>query len=146
MTRVTITFLAGAVGISFAAIFVRVALPAPPLITAFYRMLFASALVGAWILLRRRPLGLSRRPTALALAAGVCFGTDLGLWHVSLVHTTVATATLLVNITPIHVGLFTVLVLHESLRRRFLAGDPTLAKAKQFLELIDDDEQVGIGR
>jgi drug/metabolite transporter (DMT)-like permease len=117
-----LTFLVGVVGISFAAIFVRLALPAPPVVTGFYRMLFASALVGAWLLLRRRALGLSR-PTALAaLASGLCFGTDLALWHTSIVHTSVATATLLVNTTPVHVGLYSLLVLHQVLDGRFVAG------------------------
>ena len=109
-------------GISFAAIFVRLALPAPPVVTGFYRMLFATALVGAWLALRRRPLALPRRSALAALASGLCFGTDLALWNTAIVHTSVATATLLVNTTPVHIGLYAALVLHQALDRRFVAG------------------------
>lgn len=109
-------------GISFAAILVRLALPAPPVVTGFYRMLFASGAVAAALALRRRPLALSRRSALLALAAGACFGTDLALWNTSIVKTSVATATLLVNTTPIHVGLWSALVLRQPPGRRFVAG------------------------
>ncbi len=122
LLRVGLIVLAGVVGISFAAIFVRLALPAPPVVTGFYRMLFATTLIAAWLLARRRLPGLDRRGAALALASGLCFGTDLALWHTSIVRTSVATATLLVNTTPIHVGLYSILVLHETLQRRFAAG------------------------
>jgi drug/metabolite transporter (DMT)-like permease len=38
------------------------------------------------------------------------------------VHTSVATATLLVNTTPVHIGLYAVLVLRQRLHPRFVAG------------------------
>ena len=110
------------VGISFAAIFVRLALPAPPVISGFYRMLIASLLVGGWLCARRRSFPLAKGPALQAIAAGLCFGTDLALWNTSIVYTSVATATLLVNTTPIHVGLYSVIVLRETLQRRFVAG------------------------
>lgn len=124
MARVALALLAGIVGISFAAIFVRLALPAPPVVTGFYRMLFATGAMAAFALAAKRtprpPLG--RRAALLALASGACFGTDLALWHTSIVRTSVATATLLVNTTPIYVGLYARLVLGERLAPRFVAG------------------------
>ncbi len=124
MARVALAFLAGVVGISFAAIFVRLALPAPPVVTGFYRMLFASAAMAAWTLVATRGprTRLPPRSALFALASGVCFGTDLAMWNTSLVLTSVATATLLVNTTPIHVGLYARLVLGERLSPRFVAG------------------------
>ena len=62
------------------------------------------------------------RAAFYAACSGVCFGTDLALWHTSIVHTSVALSTLLVNTTPIYVGLYTMLVLRESLDRRFTTG------------------------
>lgn len=121
-TRIWSTFLVGVLGISFAAIFVRLALPAPPVITGFYRMLFASFGVGVWMFVRQRRNALDRNASCLAAAAGVCFGTDLALWNTSIVHASVATATLLVNTTPIHVGLFSILVLRRRLRWGFAIG------------------------
>jgi drug/metabolite transporter (DMT)-like permease len=124
VARVALALLAGIVGISFAAIFVRLALPAPPVVTGFYRMLFATGAMAAFALAAKRtprpPLG--RRAALLALASGACFGTDLALWHTSIVRTSVATATLLVNTTPIYVGLYARLVLGERLAPRFVAG------------------------
>lgn len=109
-------------GISFAAIFVRLALPAPPIVTGFYRMLFASLLVGAWLAATRRGIAAERQAVGLALASGVCFGSDLALWHSSLVLTTVALSTLLVNTTPIYVGLYAALVWRQPPHARFVAG------------------------
>jgi len=109
-------------GISFAAIFVRLALPAPPVTTGFYRMLFASALVLAWLVARGRPLRGARSAVGAAVLGGACFGTDLALWHTSIVRTSVATATLLVNTTPLYVGLYAFAVRREPLDARFLGG------------------------
>ena len=103
-------FLASLFGISFAAIFVRLALPAPPVVTGFYRMLFATLLVGAWLVVRRQRVFLRGRAALGSIAAGVCLGLDLAMWHTSIVLTSVAMATLLVNTTPLYVGLWAALV------------------------------------
>jgi drug/metabolite transporter (DMT)-like permease len=120
--RVVCVFLAGTVGIAFAAIFVRAALPAPPVVTGFYRMLFASLVLATLVAARRGASPASRRALLQASVAGLCFGTDLALWHVGLTRTSVANATLLVNTTPLYVGVWSALVLHERLGARFLAG------------------------
>jgi drug/metabolite transporter (DMT)-like permease len=108
--------------IAFAGIFIRLAQPAPPVVVAFYRMLFAALALGAWQLARGRPLTWRGRGSQLAIAAGVFFGLDHALWQTSIVLTTVATSTLLVNITPLHVGLYTGLVLRQRLHPRFVLG------------------------
>jgi len=56
-------------GISFAAIFVRLALPAPPVVTGFYRMLFATLLLAAWLLVRRQRVYFRGRAALVAIAA-----------------------------------------------------------------------------
>ena len=122
LARVIFVFLAGVAGISFAAIFVRLALPAPPVVTGFYRMLFGSLLIGAWLLWRGRPLEVTPRHGMLAVASGICFGTDHALWNTGITHTSVANATLLVNTTPVYVGLWSVLVLRQRLPPRFVGG------------------------
>ena len=142
MARVALAFLAGIAGISFAAIFVRLALPAPPVVTGFHRMLFATAAMAAWVLVARRagaaPIG--RRAALAALASGACFGTDLALWHTSIVLTSVATATLLVNTTPLYVGLYARVVLGERLSPRFALGALlALAGAALLLGVSRDD-------
>jgi drug/metabolite transporter (DMT)-like permease len=83
--------LVGVVCIGFSAIFTRLA-DAPGVVSAFYRVLIASAaLVPLW-LLRGSPLP-DRRTILLSLAAGVLFGIDLSLWNVSLFLTNAANAT-----------------------------------------------------
>lgn len=114
-------FALGIVGISFAALFVRWALPAPPVATAFWRMALSSLLLAAWFLARRRRLWPDGRAAWLAPLAGACFGTDLALWHTAILHTSLATATFLVNTTPVVVGLVA-FALGERLGARFVAG------------------------
>jgi drug/metabolite transporter (DMT)-like permease len=115
-------FLASLAGISFAAIFVRLALPAPPVVTGLYRMLFATLLLGAWLLFRRERPAFRPGAAAAALAAGACLGLDLAMWHTSIVLTSVAMATLLVNTTPLYVGLWAALVERVRFEARFLLG------------------------
>ncbi len=128
LVLVWLSFLAGTFGISFAAIFVRLALPAAPVTTGFYRMLFASALLAVGLTLRRwlaptRPAPeIPLRSLLVAVAAGACFGTDLALWHNAIVATSVANATLLVNTTPVYVGLYSWLILRQRLQLSFLWG------------------------
>jgi drug/metabolite transporter (DMT)-like permease len=115
----------GALGIAFSAIFVRWALPAPPVVTAFYRMLLALPWLAAIVAIggrggRRRRA--SPRDLALATLAGAWLGADLAVWHLALVKTSVATATLLVNTTPIPVGLYAAWVLREPPDARFVVG------------------------
>lgn len=110
------------IGIAAAGIFVRLADPAPPLVVGFYRMAFAGVALAIGIVVTGTKIQWRGRGAGFALIAGLCFGADLGFWQTSVTLTTVATATLLVNLTPIHVGLYTVLVRRERLAPRFVAG------------------------
>jgi len=104
LARALTALLLGTLGIAFAAIFVRWALPAPPVVTTFYRIGFATAALLLWLGLRGRLHWPGRRAALLAGAAGICFGADLALWTTALTLTSVANATLLVHTTPICVG------------------------------------------
>jgi drug/metabolite transporter (DMT)-like permease len=142
VARVALAFLAGIAGISFAAIFVRLALPAPPVVSGFYRMLFATGAMAAWAIVATRSggTGMGRRAALAALASGACFGTDLALWNTAIVQTSVATATLLVNTTPLYVGLYARVVQRERLSHRFTLGALlALAGAALLLGISRDD-------
>src|SRR5262245_1030978 len=115
-------YLLTILGTSFAAIFVRLALPAPPTVTGFYRMAFAALPLGAWLWLRGERVPWRGRAAGYALASGVCFGFDLAFWHTSIIETSVGLATLLVNLTPVHLGLYALLVRRERLAPGFVAG------------------------
>jgi drug/metabolite transporter (DMT)-like permease len=137
LARPLAVLLLGAFGIACAAVFVRLALPAPPIVTGFWRLALATGVLAALLAPRLRGRRLAPRPLAAALAAGVCFGADLALWNTALVETSVATATFLVNTTPVFVGLFAVLVWRERLGAR-LVGGGALALLGVALLLGDD--------
>jgi len=122
LARALSVLLLGTLGIAFAAIFVRWALPAPPVVTTFYRIGFATAALLLWLGLRGRICWPGRRAALLAGAAGICFGADLALWTTALTLTSVANATLLVHTTPIFVGAYALLAGREKISARFAAG------------------------
>jgi len=124
-----LVFAIGVLGISCAGLFVRFAQPTPPVVVGFYRMAIASVVLLVAVAIRRTHAhpsdaapAISARGARLALLAGASFGTDIALWHHAIVQTSIANATLLVNTTPIYVGLFTLLVLREPLGRGFAIG------------------------
>lgn len=111
----------GAFAIGFAPIFVRIS-DVDPAAIGFWRMVLALPFFLVWM----RAQHLSGRAAApdwrwLALA-GVLFALDLAVWHWSLRFTSVASATLLSNLTPIGVAAGAVLLFREKLTGRFWIG------------------------
>jgi len=94
--------LLGGVAIAFSPIFVRLA-EVGPMASAFWRVALAAPFLSAWALWDgRRALAIvpNRMPIIMA---GLCFTADLAFWHLSIVYTSVANATLLSNFAPIFV-------------------------------------------
>lgn len=118
--------LAGGCAIAFAPIFVRLASPeVGPVASAFWRTALAAPLLWLWALRTApAPLGEGRGRTALAplVLAGLFFAADLGVWHWSIVWTSVANSTLLANLAPIFVTLAGWLLWRRRVSRTFLAG------------------------
>ena len=100
--------LAGGVCIAFAPIFVRLS-DTGPLASAFWRVALAIPVVWAWAALsgapRREKAPAGRTHFRYLFLAGLFFALDLGVWHWSIVWTSVANATLLANLAPIVVTL-----------------------------------------
>jgi drug/metabolite transporter (DMT)-like permease len=119
--------IAGAALISFSGIFVKLS-EVGPTSTGFYRMALALPFFLVWMLrdasTRADPgfMPRDRRALLLAMLAGLALAADLIAWHWCLHMTTVATATLLGNTTPIWVALGGFLFLHERFRPLFLIG------------------------
>lgn len=123
-----IALLAGSAAIGFSPLFVRLA-EAGPVATAFWRVALAAPLF--WLFMMRETAEASaagfRRPSSwrdyggLTLA-GLCFTGDLITWHWSIRQTSVANATLLANIAPIFVTLFSWVFLGQRFSRSFLGG------------------------
>src|SRR6185295_3538071 len=98
--------LAGGCAIAFAPIFVRLS-DTGPVASAFWRTGLAAPLLWLWILVIPAKAGIqsSKSHTLPLLLAGLFFALDLGVWHWSIVWTSVANSTLLANLAPIFVTL-----------------------------------------
>lgn len=123
-----VALLAGAAGIAFAPIFVRLS-ELPPTATAFHRLFLALPPLWLWKLVEDRRAAARRQAAPapagsamLLVAAGLFFAGDLALWHWSIRFTTVANATLLANFAPIFVTLAGYLLFSERFSRQFLLG------------------------
>jgi len=118
--------LAGATGIGFAPVLVRLS-EIGPSATAFFRILFALPLLWGWLGIEREKSPSARRPVNrhdyLWLAsAGLFFTGDLAVWHWSLQFTSVANSTLLTNFAPIFVTLGARFLFAEQISRGFVLG------------------------
>lgn len=122
-----LALLAGAAGIAFAPIFVRLS-ELGPSATAFWRVGFAAPVLLLWLALEQRRLGpAARRPAsfrdwATLAAAGFFFAGDLAVWHWSIKLTSVANSTLFANFAPIFVTPAAFLLFGERIRPAFLLG------------------------
>ncbi len=120
-----VALLAGATGIAFAPIFVRLS-ELGPTATAFYRLALALPILWLWMEIGDRRAA-TNRPTGyrdfVGLAvSGLFFAGDLGLWHWSIKLTSVANSTLLVNLAPVFVALGAWLFFGERFSTTFLIG------------------------
>lgn len=124
--RAFLALLAGAACIALAPIFVRLS-EVGPLPTAFWRTALAAPILAALLPLLPTETARLRRPRSLRalpvfILAGALFAGDLGFWHLSIVYTSVANATLLANLAPVFVTLFSFLLFGTRFTRLFLAG------------------------
>lgn len=133
--------LLGAVAIGSSAIWVRVS-ETGPVATAFWRAALALPFLGlwAWSAPAERAARSQRQGVFLA---GALFAGDLAFWHLSIVLTSVAAATLLANLAPIFVTAAGWLWLNERVTGGFVAG-LALALAGVAM-LIGADFGVGTG-
>ncbi|MFQ3595121.1 MAG: DMT family transporter [Sphingomonadaceae bacterium] len=97
--------------LAFGPLLVRLA-DVAPVASAFWRMALAAPVLvafGLW----RRPGPLAGLPWGLGLAAGAFFAADLAVWHLGIVRTTTANATLFANTTAFMLAGWGLLVLRE---------------------------------
>lgn len=95
--RALVALLIANIALAFGPLFVRLA-ETGPVASAFWRitlaapLLLAAALAGGW-----RPEQLTRPMWMVIAGAGVCFAADLASWHIGILQTTLANATLFGN-------------------------------------------------
>jgi drug/metabolite transporter (DMT)-like permease len=112
----------GIAALSFSALFVRWS-TAPGIVTSCYRMGIATLILLPFFIRRVRRAGLpALKVLVIPLAAGLFTSLDHASWSTSLGMTRVANATLLNNIAPLWVALYTVVFWRERLSGRFWLG------------------------
>jgi drug/metabolite transporter (DMT)-like permease len=115
--------LAGAVLISFSAVFVKLTAVAP-LVSGVYRCAVGGAVLWAWLAVKGERLNLAHRPWVTLLVASLFFAADLGAWHRSIVLIGPGLSTLLANFQVFVLAFVGVVVFAERLRLALLAAIP----------------------
>lgn len=117
--RAALAALTGAALIGLAPIAIRIS-EVGAHATNLWRFVFALPILALWAgHARPRP---SPAQTGLLVFGGLLFGLEISLWAAALNLTTVANATLLVNLTPVFAAVFGWLWLKERLSAPVLAG------------------------
>ena len=101
--------------VSVGSVLVRLA-QAPPLAVAFYRVTFATLLIGPLRLVRRparASASLGPRSRLLLVASGVALALHFATWIASLSYTSIASSVLLVNTAPIFAVVLSRIFLRE---------------------------------
>lgn len=122
MNRVAfVCLLAGGCCIAFAPIFVRLS-DTGPVASAFWRCALAVPVLWIWSFTHRQKADRREVPLMPLALAGMFFAADLGVWHFSILFTSVANSTVLANLQPIVVTLAGWLIWKRSVTRTFIAG------------------------
>ncbi len=109
----------GALAMGASVLFVRLA-DVGPFASAFWRVGLALPPLALWAALAEGARAF--RPDRLSLLAGTFFAGDLFFWHLAILGTTVANATVLATTSPLWITAFAVLVLRQKVSRAGLIG------------------------
>jgi drug/metabolite transporter (DMT)-like permease len=110
-----------AVAMGLSPIFVRLA-DVGPFTSAFWRVALALPVLYGWMRVSERGHRQVRTFSRATLWAGLAFAADLFFWHLSIVTTTVANATLFATLAPIWVVVFGWLLFRKRAPAVLLAG------------------------
>lgn len=121
MSKPRIALAIGVLCISIFPILVKLNLT-PGLISAFYRMAIAAALLVPYVIITKKFKVTSRKAFFLAVICGVIFGMDVGVWNIAIQQSTATQATLLTNLSPVWVGIGAFLFLKDKPKRNFWIG------------------------
>lgn len=94
----------------------------PGVISAFYRMAVASAIILPYALITNKIKIKSRGTFILAVICGVVFGLDVAVWNVAIQESTATQATLLTNLSPVWVGIGAFFFLKDKPTTNFWIG------------------------
>ncbi len=114
---------AGAVLISFSAVFVKLAHVSPTM-AGFYRTFFGGIILLVILVIRREALWKGAFFLTLGVFCGVVFALDLFFWHLSIHFVGPGLATILANFQVFLLALYGVLVLKEPVNWRTVLAIP----------------------
>ncbi|MBK0404666.1 DMT family transporter [Adhaeribacter sp. BT258] len=121
MTKPRLALFIGIICISIFPVLVKLNYT-PGLISAFYRMAIATALLLPFVLLTRQ-LQIPPAPVLfLAILSGIFFASDVAVWNIAIQRSTATQATLLTNLAPVWVGVGSFLFLENKPARNFWLG------------------------
>lgn len=121
MTKPRLALFIGILCISIFPVIVRMNLTSG-LISAFYRMAIATAIILP-VALYNKKLKLENIKMLLPImVCGILFASDIAVWNISIQNSSATQATLLTNLSPIWVGVFSLLFLSFRPRKSFWLG------------------------
>lgn len=121
MTKPRIALFIGILCISIFPVIVRINLTSG-LISAFYRMAIATAVILPFALYRKKLKLESIKMLLPIMVCGILFASDIAVWNISIQNSTATQATLLTNLSPIWVGVFSLIFLNFRPRKSFWLG------------------------
>ena len=121
MTKPRIALLLGILCISIFPVIVKMNLTSG-LISAFYRMAIAPVIILPFAFYKKKLLLENLKMLLPIIVCGVLFATDIAVWNISIQHSSATQATLLTNLSPIWVGVFSLLFLSFRPRKSFWLG------------------------
>lgn len=121
MTKARIALVAGIICISIFPILVKLNLT-PGLMSAFYRMAIASAVILPYVIITNKFRLPSKKVLLLSIVCGTIFGADVAVWNIAIQESTATQATLLTNLSPVWVGISAFLFLKDKPTQNFWIG------------------------
>ncbi len=121
MTKPRIALVIGIICISIFPILVKLKL-SPPIISAFYRMAIAAAVLVPFALISGKFKIPSVKLVVLTIVCGSLFALDVAVWNIAIQESTATQATLLTNLSPVWVGIGSFFFLKNKPTRNFWIG------------------------
>lgn len=115
----------GALAMAISPVFVRLA-EVGPFASAFWRVFLALPLLFVWMWIETRPARKTLKDVMVfdgtIVLAGLFFAGDLFFWHLAILNTTIANATLLACLAPVWVALLSGAFIGENVARHVFTG------------------------
>ena len=121
LTKPRLALLIGILCISIFPVIVRLNLTSG-LISAFYRMAIATAIILPFALYKKKLKLENIKMLLPMMVCGILFASDIAVWNISIQNSSATQATLLTNLSPIWVGIFSLLFLSFRPRKSFWLG------------------------